>query len=716
MSADTAPAAVPDPNQPPTAAPNSAHTGAQDGPQAGLFASMAAPVQPARSAAFTLNPTTAQTGTGAEDAAVNGASSDAFQGDHTPDNTSGKNTVGTRQQQSVVRTWLLAAAKRWEKGADARNKALDLKKARAQAVQVKESRQVTVNRSGGFLGNSPSGKGSGGSGGGGKSLNSKSGSGGGSKGPKSSSGSRNNSADGSGRGTGSGGGAGRGPSSSGGGRGGHGPGSNRSSGGKDHSSSPSKSSKDHGGGSGKNSKADSGKSSSGGSKDSSSGSGASSGSGKPGGGKSSGGSSGTSGSSGAKGSADGTGKNNTGPSSNSGASTGKEPGSKSSGSSDQASPKGTSSTGSGNSATGSKGSPTSTGAGCLVTPEEAKQLRKNKNAKDSKADKPKDTDDTSQPKKTDPAARQPGSDGVPVSTQESREAGYRDGVRAGTAVAHVQAYKDGVKDGYRDRKEIADQEKARLDKAHADHKQQQPTPSPVIPPKPNHPPKPTNPPTIPDPRTEDSKNQPSNTEQTPSRDKPAAARTGTEPKQDRTPTPKGQPMPQASSADHQPTAPGKRTTSNATPIQVKNVGASYVELGAGADRERISQGEVRTLKAFERRFAAKADTMVRAIEAARAMKAQAEDQIKRVIWWVEQAKTVEGGDDLVSALTKLEEAAQVQVGTAEEIMRRAARSADACQALLANVETRYGSIYKAVVDSKNTAPAVVSYYREMANA
>ncbi|MFE5482998.1 hypothetical protein [Streptomyces sp. NPDC056527] len=135
MEADTAPAAVPDPND-----------RTQPAPQPGLFASVLAPVEPARPAAFSIDP--APTGTLAADD-VAGASSAAFHGDENGDpnypGKGGNSTGQTRGKESVVRAWLLAGAERWKKGAGANIKRLEVQKARAMAQQVKESR--TVNRS-----------------------------------------------------------------------------------------------------------------------------------------------------------------------------------------------------------------------------------------------------------------------------------------------------------------------------------------------------------------------------------------------------------------------------------------------------------------------------------------------------------------------------------------------------------------------------------------
>lgn len=140
MASDTVPAAVPDPvGQPATSIPS--------GPDTGPLASLLTPIEPARpnSAAFNLNP----------DATTDTAADQAYAGTTSAIYTSAdeeKNTKKGGQDTRVMRAFALAAIERWKKGADARNKRLDIQKAIAQAHQVKESR--TVNRSEKILGGS----------------------------------------------------------------------------------------------------------------------------------------------------------------------------------------------------------------------------------------------------------------------------------------------------------------------------------------------------------------------------------------------------------------------------------------------------------------------------------------------------------------------------------------------------------------------------------
>ncbi|QGZ53349.1 hypothetical protein GPZ77_34530 (plasmid) [Streptomyces sp. QHH-9511] len=87
MAADTAPAAVPDPTD-----------RTQQAAQPGLLASMLAPVEPARPAAFHIEPATAE---GAAPHDVAGTSSAAFHGDdNTPEKTQNSPGIPGRRKAS----------------------------------------------------------------------------------------------------------------------------------------------------------------------------------------------------------------------------------------------------------------------------------------------------------------------------------------------------------------------------------------------------------------------------------------------------------------------------------------------------------------------------------------------------------------------------------------------------------------------------------------
>jgi hypothetical protein len=618
MASDTVPAAVPGPGDPAGTTPTS-----NPAPEPRGLAGLLSAVDPARPTGFNLNPTTA-TGDSTE-TAVTGESSASYHGADTNSQTSNTKTSGNsgagRQERSVIRAWLLAGAERWKQGGAARIKRLEMQKARHQAMQVKETRTVAVNRSGGILSGGSSASG-GGKSGGGKSLNSKTSGGSSLKGPKNSPGaSRNSSGGRSGGSGGSGGGSGAGTGA---GRGSSGGNTRNGSSGRGNS------------GDGSSSKGSNGKNSSGSKTlkgDQS----------KPGGtsGSGSGGSAGSGGSKG--GSSGGAGKTGTqGPAGRSGKD-GSAPGTSN----------GKASTDNGPSATGSNKKPADSKDGAKKVDLEKKPGKKApaKGADTSKASGKTTSPDKPGTKLTKTPA--PGT-GKRLNMQESRETGYRDGTRAATVAAHMGAWRDGVRDGWADTQKAATAEKHRLDQAHAQRKQQ---------------------------RAED------------------------------------QPVTGASSADYHPTPttpqqPGPQQT-QATPVQVTSIDATHIALGDGAARTHISRGEVRTLKSFERRLTAKTDAMTQVADDTKVLKQHAEEQAKQITKLVEAAKAVKGGDKLIASLTKLEEAAIAQASKAEEIHKRALRAAEACKALLSNADTRYGDIYRAVVDSPETKPAEMDYYREM---
>lgn len=147
MSASTAAAPVPEPNSTPS---GTAETTPQNSAGRGLLASMVAPVEPVRTAFnLTSDPVPTTSPEGAPAAPADGVSSGAFHDDAgTNNSTGGPAGSGTsdRAQTGIWRAWLIAGATRWGRGGGTANKRLDMHKARAQAQQVKETRQVTINR------------------------------------------------------------------------------------------------------------------------------------------------------------------------------------------------------------------------------------------------------------------------------------------------------------------------------------------------------------------------------------------------------------------------------------------------------------------------------------------------------------------------------------------------------------------------------------------
>lgn len=240
--------------------------------------------------------------------------------------------------------------------------------------------------------------------------------------------------------------------------------------------------------------------------------------------------------------------------------------------------------------------------------------------------------------------------GGPLFTRSSRETGYRDGIRAGRAAAKTRAYGHGVQDGWQAVMDTADDEKTLLDRARDLRKERKDPPVTTMP---FIPPPPTSPPTI-------------------APDNPAPA---------------------------------------AQPLTVIGIDATAVHLGSDASRPSLERKEVRTLKGFERRLTEKHTQVQSVAEAAKGLAWHAEQQADRIVQLREQAKAVKGGDKLLAVLARLEEAAQTQAELATDLNARAVRGAEAASVVLDNAGTRYGSIYKAVVDSDETLPAELRFYK-----
>jgi hypothetical protein len=415
MATDTAPAALPGPPDPSAGKPTT--QAGTDQTTKGFLAAMVAPVQPARS---TLDlppiagaPTHSDAADGVLDRSAPGKSSASF---HDTDQAASKDPTGARRkaQGSIWKAWWLAGAQRWAKGGGTANKRLDLKKARAQANQVKEARTVTVNKSAGVL---PI-RNSGGSGAGYKGNSGKSDAASGSKGTMNSSGNRSGGTDRGGTG-----GGGRG--SGGGSRG------NSPSGGRRDSAGHGKGTGAKGpgtGGSGKNPASTSGSSTSG-SKD-------------PAGAKNQGSHDAKT----PKPSKDTHAKEprKTPGSTNAGAGT-----SKKSGSGGTGKPGGTRKSG----AQGKEGNPgTASSAGSSGSKPHHSDHKPAKADKHLKAKNHKTPTDTRTP------------------LEKSREIGHKDGSAVRQVVDHVKAYKDGAVDGYHDQRTKNAREHDRLNKAHDKHK------------------------------------------------------------------------------------------------------------------------------------------------------------------------------------------------------------------------------------------------------
>jgi hypothetical protein len=113
-------------------------------------------------------------------------------------------------------------------------------------------------------------------------------------------------------------------------------------------------------------------------------------------------------------------------------------------------------------------------------------------------------------------------------------------------------------------------------------------------------------------------------------------------------------------------------------------------------------------------MAVKATNMGKAAEGTRQLQAHAEEQAAKALTFVEMAKSLktEGGDRFIGVLTRLHEAATIQIREAQELHKRVVRAAEGTQVVLTNVSIRYDGIYKAVCDSPLTKPAELNWYRK----
>lgn len=139
MASETVPAAANGPHDPAT-------TPAQPTGLAGALAR----IEPARAttATFNLDPAAGDTSSTPTTSST-ASSADFHDTTPAPGNTPSSSGSGKTPQprEGVFKTLVRAAAERWRKGADIHLKRLDMQKARHQAAQVKETRQVTVNNS-----------------------------------------------------------------------------------------------------------------------------------------------------------------------------------------------------------------------------------------------------------------------------------------------------------------------------------------------------------------------------------------------------------------------------------------------------------------------------------------------------------------------------------------------------------------------------------------
>jgi len=148
------------------------------------------------------------------------------------------------------------------------------------------------------------------------------------------------------------------------------------------------------------------------------------------------------------------------------------------------------------------------------------------------------------------------------------------------------------------------------------------------------------------------------------------------------------------------------------PLLVKEIDANTLTLGTEGARGSVSRRELRNFKQYERKLESKETVLQKIAEACKALEKQAEEEAKQCQQLAEQAKSVEGGEKLVSTLNKLAESAKNQAAEAGELAKTAQRAAEMCKVVMTNIQTRYAPLYKAVVDSDETKPAELRFYTD----
>lgn len=260
--------------------------------------------------------------------------------------------------------------------------------------------------------------------------------------------------------------------------------------------------------------------------------------------------------------------------------------------------------------------------------------------------KPKTSaDDEKEPDQTKPDLKKPSDKDtkqptrklptLPRRTQKARETGYRHGTTIGDAAAQAGAYRDGLKDGVRARTETGRREKTEMDAIHAARKKQ-----------------------------------------------------------------------------HE-----ENTVTAAAPAEPIQIPASRVgntiHLGPGSSRSSMTSGEVRNMKDFQDRLTVKSYALQWKADDLKAKKVKIAELAKRALELLEKEKTLATGGKSVAAAARASAAISELDAVASVLLMRLMRAIDETSAVKSNTETRYGQIYKAIADSDEQAPAnTLSYYAD----
>ena len=168
-------------------------------------------------------------------------------------------------------------------------------------------------------------------------------------------------------------------------------------------------------------------------------------------------------------------------------------------------------------------------------------------------------------------------------------------------------------------------------------------------------------------------------------------------------------QPPVKKEDKVTTAPEK---TDVQPVEVKGASAWGVQLGNGAARSSLSRGEVRTMKQLERYLESCVADMQKAAELARVIAERAQEDARKARELAEKTRTVKGGERLLPKLERLADQADTRAKKAQESQKGYLTAADRGKALLSNLKHRDGLIYEAVLNSPETKPAEMDFYKD----
>lgn len=160
-----------------------------------------------------------------------------------------------------------------------------------------------------------------------------------------------------------------------------------------------------------------------------------------------------------------------------------------------------------------------------------------------------------------------------------------------------------------------------------------------------------------------------------------------------------QPVTVTSADYHPPTEPQK---AQAIPASTHG---GQVHLGPGSARPTIGYGEVRNMKQFQDKLGVQRYALQWIYEDLQMKNQRLQDLAKRSADLLERGRAIDVGEKSIGKAVKADERIAVLASITDGLLTRLARGLDEVEALNVNTETRYGLIYKAVLNSDEQAPA-----------